>query len=149
MLHPFTAHFAVALPLLATVLSLAFLLLKKEYLSRSSTHAVVLGAVAMVFAYFTGNTTGYDVWESVSKDAQALIEAHAEFGLYVLIIIVVSAAIKLFACIKKNMIAEVVALVLLVISSAMILNQDKMGGELVYTYAAGVEKQAEISTLKE
>jgi len=144
MLHPFSAHFAVALPLLATVLSLAFLFMKKEYLTRSSTHVIVLGAIAMVAAYFTGDTAGYDVWESVTKDAQSLIEKHASLGLYVTIVVVLAALVKAFACIKKNKVAELIALALLIISSVMILNQGKMGGELVYTYGAGVEKQVQI-----
>ena len=148
MLHPFSAHFAVALPLVATVFSLVFLFVKKDYLSRSSTHAVVLGAIAMIVAYFTGDTAGYAVWESVSKDAQSLIEKHATFGMYVAIVVSITAIVKLFACIKKNQIMEKVALFLLVISSVMILNQGKMGGELVYTYGAGVEKGIEIKEQK-
>ncbi len=140
MPHPFTAHFAIALPLLATVLSIVYLITKKEFFTRSSTHAIVLGAIGVIVAYFTGDTAGYAVWESVSKDAQALIEKHATLGLYLTVIVTLSAGVKAFGCIKKNKIAEISAIILLLISSSMLLAQGKMGGELVYTYAAGVVK---------
>jgi len=138
MIHPFTAHFAVALPLFATLLSLIFLLTRKEYLSRSSTQAITIGAIAMVVALLTGNSAGPDAYPLLSDEGQALLKEHKAFGLYVVIAAVFAAALKNFACIKKNMIAEVLSLLLLVAVSAMVLNQGKMGGELVYNNGAGV-----------
>lgn len=143
MIHPFSAHFAVALPLLATLLSLLFLITRKEYFTRSATQVIAVGAIAMVVALLTGNSAGPDAYPLLSEEGQSLLLEHKSFGLYVVIAGVLAAALKVFACIRKNIAAEVFSFFLLVAVSAMVLNQGKMGGELVYQNGAGVEKYSD------
>lgn len=143
MIHPVAAHFAVALPLAALLLGLLYLIKREEHLSHASTQVLVLGALGMIAAWYTGGVEGPDVYPVLSEEAQSLLKEHKSMGLYVMIAVVVAAAVKFFGCAKKVFAAELVAIGMLAIASGMTVYQGSMGGDLVYQHGAGVEKHSD------
>ena len=67
-LHPLIVHFPIALLLVATVVEIVNLFLKKEYLSKTGTVLVVVGVLSGLVTILTGDPAeefAYDKWEKV------------------------------------------------------------------------------------
>jgi uncharacterized membrane protein len=143
MIHPVTAHFAVALPVAALLLSLVYLIKREEYLSRSTTQLLILGALGAIAAWYTGGEAGKDIYPMLTSEAQELLKEHKSFGQYTMIALIIAAIVKFMGCMKKSFAVEVVGIVLLLGAVAMIFQQGNTGGELVYTHGAGVENHAD------
>ncbi len=140
-IHPVTAHFAVALPLVALILGIIYLIKREEALSRASTMVLVFGALGMIAAWYTGGSDmNPDILMSLSDDAKSLLTEHKQMGLYTMIAVVVAAAIKFVGCQTKKFGLEALAIVILLGAGGLTVYQGKMGGDLVYTYGVGVDK---------
>lgn len=138
MLHPAAAHFAIVLPVISLVLGLAYLYKPNELMSKISTRFMVIATLFIVIAFFTGKSDGSEVYPMISGDGQELLKEHKNFGLYLLIGMVIATSIKLFGCFKNIFKIEVVAVILMFLVAGSTLYQGKMGGELTYTYGAHV-----------
>ncbi|HIP26124.1 MAG TPA: hypothetical protein EYG80_00525 [Flavobacteriaceae bacterium] len=133
MLHAFNVHFAVSLPLLATVLSILFFITKKDFLWKSSTIVLIFGAIAAAIAFFTGNSDGDLIYEFLTKKGQDALTEHYDFVFYVLPVLFITMLVKIYACYKKNIKIEMIGLGLLILSSILIIYQGRLGGLLVYS----------------
>ena len=143
MLHPSSAHFAVVLPLVALIISLLYLYKKDETFSKLSTSSMVLAALFIVIAYFTGKDDAKHVFEFLSSDAKGVLVEHAKPGKYLAIAIAVVAVINLFGFIKKIFKVQIVSIILLALVVGGVFLQGKKGGELTYTYGAHVNGYAD------
>ena len=142
MLHPAAAHFAIALPIISLILGLMYLIKPSDVMSKISSRFLLMAAIFMVIAYFTGRDDAKEVFEFLSSDAKAQLGQHAKLGQYLAISISLIAIIKMFGCIKKNFKIEIFSVVLLAVVTAATFYQGKMGGELTYTYGAHVTDHA-------
>ena len=143
MLHPAAAHFAIALPIISLIIGLLYLLKPSEVMSKISSRFLVLAAIFVVIAYFTGKNDAKEVFEFLSSDAKTHLGQHANLGLYLAISMSVIAVIKMFGCMKDKFKVEVFAIILLAVVTAAIFYQGKIGGELTYTYGAHVKGYAD------
>jgi len=143
MLHPASAHFAVVLPIISLVIGMAYLIKPSELMSKISTRFMVFATIFMVVAFFTGKNDGSEVYPLLSNEAQALLLTHKDFGLYLVIAMTLATVIKFFGCFKNVIKAEIFAIILVAIVAGGVLYQGKMGGELVYTHGAHVEKHSD------
>ena len=67
-LHPLVVHFPIALLLVATVIEIVNLFLKKDYLSKTGTVLFVLGVISGFVTLATGDGAeefAYDNWGKV------------------------------------------------------------------------------------
>lgn len=134
MLHPAAAHFAIALPVVATVFGLIYLLKRNESLSPLSARLTVVSALAMAAAWYSGTQAGPQIYDYLSSAGQHELSEHASLGLYLAILFGVAAVLQFAGCQLKKFILEAIAIVLLLIGTATVFVQGKEGGEIVYNY---------------
>jgi len=134
MLHPATAHFAMVLPVVASVFGIVYLATRKEYLSKISSMLMVATALAMAAVWYTGSQAGPQIYNYLSEAGQATLIAHKNLGLNLAIAMAIVAFIKMAGCKVKKFAVEAVAIVLLLGVTATTLYQGKLGGMLVYNH---------------
>ncbi len=143
MLHPATAHFAIVLPIVASVFGLIYLFTRSEGMSKVSSRVMLFAALGVIAAWYTGSQAGPDAYPLLSDEGQRELLEHKALGLYLAIAFGIIALIKLVGCKLNKFVVEAVAIVLLLGATAAVLNQGKDGGELTYEYGAGVDKHAD------
>ncbi|HIP54790.1 MAG TPA: hypothetical protein EYH11_04905 [Sulfurimonas autotrophica] len=134
MIHPATAHFAMALPVVASVFGLAYLYSKTEIMSKISTRTTLIAALAMIAAWYTGNQAGPEIYDYLSQAGKHELVEHKELGLYLAIAMGVIALIQIAGCQMKRFGVQTLAIVLLLGATATTFLQGKHGGEIVYNY---------------
>lgn len=134
MIHPATAHFAMALPVVASVFGLAYLYSKTEIMAKISTRTTVAAALAMIAAWYTGSQAGPEIYDYLSEAGKHELVEHKNLGLYLAIAMGVIALIQMAGCKMKKFGLQALAIVLLLGATATTFLQGKHGGELVYNY---------------
>ena len=143
MLHPATAHFAIVLPIVASVFGLIYLYTRSEGMSKISSRVLLFAALGIIAAWYTGSQAGPDAYPLLSDEGQHELLEHKALGLYLAIAMGVIALIKILGCRLNRFAVEAVAIVLLLGATGATLIQGKHGGELTYEYGAGVENHAD------
>lgn len=134
MLHPATAHFAMVLPVVASVFGAIYLFTKSENMSKISTRATLIAAIAMIGVWYTGSQAGPKIFEFLSEAGKHELLEHKELGLYLAIAMAIIALLKIIGCKAKIFKLEALAIVLLLGATATTFLQGKHGGEIVYNY---------------
>jgi uncharacterized membrane protein len=143
MIHPALAHFAIVLPIVTLVFALIYLIKRNEKMSQVAAYVLIVAAVAMGLAWYTGSQAGPDVYPLLSDEGQKTLLEHKGYGLYLFVAMAVAAVIMFFGYQKKKFLAEVAATVVLFLASGVTLYQGSLGGKLVYQYGAGVENYSD------
>ncbi|ADN10135.1 DUF2231 domain-containing protein [Sulfurimonas autotrophica] len=134
MLHPATVHFAMVLPLVASVFGLAYLYSRTQIMSKISARATLVAALAMIAVWYTGSQAGPQIFDYLSEAGQHELKEHKELGLYLAIAMGIIALIQMAGCKLKKFSLEVIAILLLLGATATTFLQGKHGGEIVYNY---------------
>ena len=134
MIHPAIVHFAMVLPVVASVFGLIYLFKRDEATSKLSSRAIVVAALAMIAAWYTGDQAGPAIYDYLSEAGQHELKEHKALGLYLAIAMGVIAIIKFIGCKMKNFKIEVLAVVLLFGATLVTFAQGKDGGEIVYNH---------------
>lgn len=148
MLHPATVHFAMVLPLVASVFGLIYLFTKSEGMSKISSRATLIAALAMIGVWYTGSHAGPQIYDYLSVAGKHELIEHKTLGLYLAISMGVIALLKIAGCKMKKFGLEAVAIVLLLVATATTFAQGKKGGELVYNYGMPFKSYMIENTLK-
>ena len=134
MLHPATVHFAIVLPVVASVFGIIYLITKSESMSKISTRTTVIAALAMIGVWYTGSQAGPQIYDFLSTQGKHELIEHKELGMYLAIAMGIIALIQFFGCQTKKFKFQALAIILLLVATATTFLQGKMGGELVYNY---------------
>lgn len=134
MLHPATVHFAMVLPVVASVFGLIYLVNKKEIYSKISSATLFFTALAMVGVWYTGTQAGPQIYDYLSEAGQHELIEHKELGLYLAISMSIIFLIKIIGSKTNKFIIEALAIILLFGATITTMLQGKDGGEIVYTY---------------
>jgi uncharacterized membrane protein len=134
MLHPATVHFAIVLPLVASVFGVIYLFTRTESMSKISSRATLIAALAVIGVWYTGNQAGPLVYKYLSAAGQHELLEHKQLGLYLAIAMGIIALIKIAGCKMKNFAVEALAVILLLGATGTVFLQGKHGGEIVYDY---------------
>jgi len=134
MLHPATAHFAMALPIVATVFGIVYLITKTEGMSKIAARVTLFSALAMIGVWYTGSQAGPLIYDYLSEAGQATLVQHKNLGLYLAIALSAIAVLQMIACKLNKHVIQVVAVVALMAVSGVTMLQGKLGGELVYNH---------------
>ncbi len=134
MIHPATVHFAMILPVVASVFGVIYMVTKSESMSKISSRATLFAALAMIAAWYTGNQAGPQIIDYLSEAGKHELLEHKELGLYLAIALSVIAVLKIIGCKMKSYALEVLAIILLLGATATTFLQGKHGGEIVYNY---------------
>ena len=149
MLHPATAHFAIALPLVASVIGAIYFAKRNDGMAKLSSFAIVVTAVAMGAAWYTGTQAGPKIFEFLSSGGKHELLEHKELGLYLAVAMAIVAVVKVVGCQMKRFALEALAIVATFVIAAAVLLQGKHGGELVYDYGQPFKAYLINDTLKE
>ncbi|MBU0631251.1 hypothetical protein KKA17_01265 [bacterium] len=141
MLHPATVHFAIVLPLVASVFGVIYLFTKTESMAKISTRATVIAALAMIGVWYTGYQAGPLIYSYLSEAGKHELLEHKALGLYLAIAMGVIALLRVFGCKTKKFGIEALAIILLVAATATTFLQGKHGGEIVYEHGQPFEMQ--------
>lgn len=143
MLHPAAAHFAIVLPVVASVFGLIYLTTRSEGMAKISTRTLIFAALGVIAAWYTGSQAGPDAYPLLSDEGQKELIEHKTLGLYLAISFGVIAVIRFIGCKMNKFVIEALATVLLLGATVVVFAQGKDGGELTYEYGAGVEQHAD------
>lgn len=149
MLHPAAAHFAMVLPVVASVFGLIYIFTRSEGMSKISSRATLVATLAMIGVWYTGNQAGPVIYDYLSEAGQHELLEHKELGLYLAIAMTIIALIKIAGCKMKNFAIEALAIVLLFGATATTFLQGKDGGEIVYNYGMPFKSYMIEDTLNE
>jgi len=134
MLHPASAHFAIVLPLIASIFGLIYLFVKTESASKLYARATLAAAIALIVVWYTGSQAGPEIYNYLSESGQATLLAHKALGLNLAIAMAIIAIVSMISCKLNKYIIQVATVVALLALSATTLYQGKLGGELVYKH---------------
>ena len=143
LLHPPLVHFAIVLPIMALIFQIAYSVSNNYLYSQWATRILVIAALFILSAWYTGGLEGQDVYPLLSEEGQATLKQHKEVGFYLMIGIIALAVLKFVACKSRNVILETVILVGLLVSSSVLAYQGFIGGDVVYKYGGGVENHSD------
>lgn len=134
MIHPATVHFAMVLPVVASAFGVAYLISRKEIMSKIAARTTLVAALAMIGVWYTGNQAGPLVYHYLSEAGQHELLAHKQLGLYLAIAMVIIAILQIAGCRLKKFGLEALAIILLIGAMFTTFLQGKHGGEIVYDH---------------
>ena len=134
MIHPASVHFAMVLPVVAAAFGVAYMITKKEFLSKITARATLIAALAMIAAWYTGNQAGPQIFQYLSEAGKHELLEHKELGLYLAISMAIIALLQIVGCRLKKFTIQTVATILLLGAMLTTFLQGKDGGEIVYNY---------------
>ena len=149
MLHPATAHFAMVLPVVASVFGAAYLINRKESYAKLSSATLFFAALAMVGVWYTGSQAGPQIYDYLSETGQHELLEHKELGLYLAISMSIIFLLKAIGCKTGKFALEVLAIILLFGATITTMLQGKDGGEIVYNYGMPFQAYMIEDTLKD
>lgn len=134
MLHPASAHFAMVLPVVASVFGLIYLFSRSESMSKLSARSAVVAAIAMIGVWYTGSQAGPLIYKFLDPAGQHELLEHKELGLYLAIAMSVVAVIQFIGCQSKKFSIQALGVLLTFGVMFTTFLQGKHGGELVYDH---------------
>jgi len=143
LLHPPLVHFAIVLPIVALVFQLAFSISNNYIYSQWSARTLIVGAIVMVGAWYTGGAEGADVYPLLSEVGQETLKEHRSLGLYLMVATIILALVKFVACKSRNVALETIIFLALLGLSSTIAYQGLLGGEVVYKHGANVTNHSD------
>jgi len=149
LLHPAIVHFAIAIPIVVILLEFINLFFKKRALSVFSLFLILVLAIVMVGAYFTGSTDGKEAFSLLSEAGKSDLKAHKLLGTYLAYGSVVLLVLKLLFMALSSTIARIFFVLIVIGFTAVTLKQGHEGGELVYKYGANSEAIANVASDKD
>lgn len=149
MLHPVTVHFAMALPVVASLFGLIYLFSRSEGASKLSSWATFLAAIAMIFAWYTGSQAGPEIYDYLSAEGQDELREHKELGLYLAASLTAIAFVQIVGSKMRKFALEAFAIILLLAATVVTFVQGKDGGEIVYTHGMPFKAYMIQDTLKD
>ena len=142
-LHPPLVHFAIVLPMVALIFQLSYSISNNYSYSQWATRILMIAALFMIAAWYTGGIQGEDVYPLLSDEGQTVLKQHKNLGFIVMITTVVLAIAKFFACKARNVVLETIVLIGLLGTSSLIAYQGFLGGDVVYKHGGGIEKYSD------
>ena len=135
MIHPATAHFAMVLPVVASVFGIVYMITKTETMSKISARTALITALAMIAVWYTGEKiAGPAVAEYLSAAGKAELLEHRDLGRYLAIAMTLVALIQIAGCKMKKSGVQIAGIILTISVMAVTFLQGKHGGEIVYEY---------------
>ena len=149
MIHPASVHFAMVLPVVAATFGIAYMISKKEILSKITARATLIAALAMIAAWYTGNQAGPQIFDYLSEAGKHELLEHKELGLYLAISMGIIALLQIAGCRLKKFGLQTLATLLLIGAMLTTFLQGKDGGEIVYNYGMPFKAYMMEKSLKE
>jgi len=137
--HPQVVHFAIALLLTALLTDILSYFLQKEFFNRVTLFLLALGTVAAFAAVQTGQQA--EEADEIISGIDAVLDQHENAGEWILRIFgaVLLMRIVLFVLKKEIAVVRLGLTLLMVVGAFFIYQAGLFGGQMVYSWGAGVE----------
>ena len=142
--HPPLVHFAVAIPVIALVLEIVNLFIRRKCVGVTSAFLLLLAAGVYVAAFFTGKQDGSEAYALLDAAGKAELKEHKLLGIYLVYGIGLVFILKLIFASFSSRIAKLLFVLVLATFVGFVLKQGKDGGELVYKFGANVAKVSQM-----
>ena len=140
LLHPLTAHFMVAIPVIVLFLEVINLVTKKKAVGVISFVLLLFTVIAAAAAYFTGLADGKEGFDLLNEAGKEELAEHKLLGTYLLLASALVLLFKLLSAAMSSTIVKILYLLMLIGFVLGIFEQGKDGGELVYEHGMNVGK---------
>lgn len=134
MIHPATVHFAMVLPVVASAFGVAYLISRKEIMSKIAARTTLVAAIAMIGVWYTGSQAGPLIYNYLDAAGKHELLEHKQLGLYLAITMGIIALLQIAGCRLKKFALEALAILLLIGAMFTTFLQGKHGGEIVYDH---------------
>ena len=138
-LHPMIVHFPIALLIIGFLSDIAGLIFKKSFFTQAGFYLLILGALGVTAAWFSGQNAGAGISEEgLLKQA---LETHEGAARLTIWLVMAAAIARVVVVLFKKYTGMLKAGVLLLyfLGVVAIARTGYYGGELVYKHAAGVQ----------
>ncbi len=139
LMHSPVVHFAIAIPIIALLLEIVNIFIKRRCVGVISSLLLLLAVVVYFAAFFTGKTDGSEAYSLLSADGKEELKAHKLLGTYLLFGISALFVLKLIFATLSSRVAKIIFTLILAVFVGFALKQGKDGGELVFKYGANVQ----------
>lgn len=139
LLHSPVVHFAIAIPVIALLLEITNIFIKRRCVGVISSLLLLLAVIVYFAAFFTGKTDGSEAKSLLSADGKEELEAHKLLGTYLVLGVSVLFILKLIFAAMSSRAAKIIFTLILAAFVGFALKQGKDGGELVFKYGANVQ----------
>jgi uncharacterized membrane protein len=139
-IHTRVVHFPIALLTTYSLLEIAGIAFKKEFISKSALLILCLGVVTALFAVLTGNQAAID-FRFWTENSNALLNEHQTFATYLLWFSLLVCGLRIFIVTKKKFTGfmKYVFILLALIMIFLVYETGIHGGNLVKKYGVGTE----------
>ncbi len=137
--HPIAVHFAIAVPIIALLLEVVNLFIRRRCVGVISSLLLLLATGIYLAAFFTGKVDGKEAYALLSEAGKAELKEHKELGMYLVYGIGGVFLLKLIIAGFKSGLAKLFFVLVLAAFVGFSIKQGKDGGELVYEYGANVK----------
>ncbi len=135
IIHPATVHFAMVLPIVASVFGIVYMINKTEAMSKISARAALIAAIAMIGVWYTGEKiAGPEIYNYLDAAGKAELLDHRNLGRYLAVAMAIVALIQIIGCRMKKSSIQIFGILLTIVVMAVTLLQGKHGGEIVYEH---------------
>ncbi len=139
-IHPPIVHFAIALVIVSVIFDFFGLILKKDSLKNAGFWTLVVGAIAVVGAFITGHQAEELVEKAIEgSEAYKRLEIHETVGNFVLGLVLLLTAFRVFVSKKSDIRLMGIYLLLGFLVISVVGLQGRIGGKLVYEFGVGVK----------
>ena len=137
-IHPMVVHFPIALLLVGFVAEVTGAIFKKEFFSKAAFYLIIIGALGVVAAYFSGNFAGDGITET--GPLKQALELHQSSAILTVWLVVATALFRVALVVLKKFRGRLqwIAVALFLITVLSMSQTGHYGGQLVYKHAAGV-----------
>jgi uncharacterized membrane protein len=137
-IHPMVVHFPIALLIIGFIAEVTGAIFKKEFFSKAALYLVIIGALGVVAAYFSGDFAGDGITETGTLK-QAL-ELHESAAILTVWLVIATALLRTALVLLKKFHGTLqwVSIALFLIATLSIARTGHYGGQLVFKHAAGV-----------
>jgi len=138
--HPYIVHFPIALLVTYSVLELAGIIFKNEFISKSALLILCFGLVSALAAVFTGNLAS-EQFNNWTEESKALMTEHQSFATYLTWFVFILGGFRIYLVIKKKFIGvmKYLFIVLALIVILLVYETGIRGGNLVKKFGVGTE----------
>jgi len=149
LLHPAVVHFVVAIPVVIILIEFINLFFKKKALSVFSLFLILVVAIVMAGAYFTGSTDGKETFSLLSEAGKSELKEHKLLGIYLVYASLALIVLKALFMALSSIIGRLFFFLILLAFTAVTLKQGHEGGNLVYQYGANNQAVADVLSDKD
>jgi uncharacterized membrane protein len=139
VLHPPLAQFAVVLPIIAIFFHFLGISHKNDTLLKSANYLFIIGTIFIFLAFLSGRASAPDIKPLLNEDGKLLFHKHLRLGYTIILFYTILMLLKIFSVFVDKRELRIFIGILMIMSVSLVIYQGKMGGELTYRYAAGVD----------